>query len=184
MFGNSKNFGSGNILACAQEMAPKASTCTLMQTRWITRIDCRVSIKTQLARVIKQITCAAALMDISGKFPKSRSVKNIYRYWMTHTSVWWMFSYLKKANYYYKKNKKKLPTKALHGRSKNEVLFFPPHVFASVTYKLVPQGREGGNVATNPGEASLSSINALCDITKGRIAQLTKEKDDLFPLSL
>lgn len=83
---------------------------------------------------------------------------------MTHTTVWWMFSYLKKANYYYYKNykQKKTSTKALHGRSKNEVLFFPPHVFASVTYKLVPQGREGGNVATNPGEASLSIINALC----------------------
>lgn len=78
---------------------------------------------------------------------------------------------------------KKLPTKAFHGRSKNEVLFLPPHVFASVTYKLVPQGREGGNVATNPAEASLSSIGAPCDITKGRIAQLTKEKDDLFPFS-
>lgn len=44
-----------------------------------------------------------------------------------------------------------------------------------------PTGQGVGNVATNPGEASISSLSVLCDITKGRIAQLTKEKDDLFP---
>lgn len=116
-------------------------------------------------------------MHISMKLPKPRSVKDIFRFWMIHTTVWWVFCYVNKKKIIILKmnNKQKnIPTKTLNGRSKIVKILQVSH-----TSRFHRAGR--ANVATNSREVSLWSISALCDITKGRIAQLTTEKDDLFP---
>lgn len=124
-------------------------------------------------------------MHISVKLPKPQSVEKIFWFWMIHTTVSWVFYYVNKKQIFItikinnKQTKKKI-FQQHHSMVDQNMKSCFSLLFLQVSHTSWLHRAGRGNVATNLGEVSLWSISALCDITKGQIAQLTTEKDDLF----